>query len=96
MGDQTRLGVLQKLAGGPLPVQRLAEGSQMALTSFMQHLKVLESAQLIQTRKDGRTRICQLEPATLEGASNWIELQRATWNVRLDNLQEFLAGKNNQ
>ncbi len=91
MGDPTRLAVLKRLSKGELPVTRLAEGSNMAMPSFLQHLKVLEAARLISTRKQGRSRFCKLDPVAMSDAARWIEEQRRTWNARLDNLVEFVS-----
>ena len=62
----------------------------MALPSFMQHLKVLEDAGLISSSKQGRTRICELQPDSLRQAQAWLEAQRQIWVTRLDQLDDYL------
>ncbi len=91
LADPTRRAVLARLSAGPLPVTTLAEPFDMALPSFMAHLKKLEDGNLIETRKEGRTRYCALKPDALDPAQSWIEDQRALWNARLDNLETYLA-----
>jgi DNA-binding transcriptional ArsR family regulator len=91
LGDPTRLAVVERLARGPASVSELAAPAGMALPSFLQHLKVLETAGLIRSEKIGRTRTCRLEPAVLKAAQGWIETQRAAWTLRLDALEDFIA-----
>ncbi|MCR8725346.1 ArsR/SmtB family transcription factor [Frigidibacter sp. ROC022] len=91
LADPTRRAVLARLSAGPQPAGALAEPFGMALPSFMEHLKKLESGGLIETRKQGRTRICALRPGALAPARDWMEEQRALWDARLDNLEDHLA-----
>ena len=90
LADPTRRAVLARLSAGPESASTLAEPFDMALPSFMEHLKKLEACRLIETRKEGRTRICQLRVGALSPARDWIEEQRALWDARLDNLEELL------
>ena len=91
LSDPTRRAVLARLSAGPQPVSALAEPFGMALPSFMEHLRKLEDGGLIDSHKDGRTRICQLRPGALRPALSWIEEQRMLWDARLDNLEEYLT-----
>jgi DNA-binding transcriptional ArsR family regulator len=88
--DPTRRAVLARLSAGSESASSLAEPFDMALPSFMEHLKKLETCGLIETRKEGRTRICKLRVGALGPARDWIEEQRALWDARLDNLEELL------
>jgi DNA-binding transcriptional ArsR family regulator len=90
LADPTRRAVLQRLSLGPATVTELAQPFEMALPSFLQHLKVLESGGLIRSRKSGRVRTCQIEPAPLNGAEAWIAQQRNIWEGRLDRLGTYL------
>ena len=90
LADPTRRAVLSRLMQGPAPVSELADPFDMALPTFMGHLKKLEDGQLIRTEKKGRTRICRAEPQALAPARDWIDEQRAAWEARLDRLEDFL------
>lgn len=63
----------------------------MALPSFMQHLRVLEESGLVKTRKQGRVRTAQINPANLKRAARWLEQQRELWEKRLDQLDAYLT-----
>lgn len=90
LADPTRRAVLERLSSGPAPVSELARPFAMALPSFMQHLNVLEDCVLVRSRKTGRVRTYQLAPQPLKAAENWMADQRAMWERRLDQLDQFL------
>lgn len=90
LSDPTRRAVLQRLAAGPAAVTTLAEPFGMALPSFLQHIKVLESGGLIRTVKQGRVRTCELAPDTLQRAEGWLAEQQAIWNDRFDRMEDYL------
>ena len=73
-----------------MPVTTLAKPTGLALPTVMRHLAVLEEAQLISTRKTGRTRICTPRPETLAATSAWLAEQREQWEARTDRLENFL------
>lgn len=91
LSDPTRLAVMQELSNGPATVSQLAKPFSMALPSFTQHLAVLERAGLIVSRKEGRQRICSLNPKTLRDAEHWLTSHRRQWEERLDRLEAHLA-----
>lgn len=90
LADPTRRAVLQRLTSGTAPVSELAAPFDMALPSFLQHLKVLEGCGLVSSRKAGRVRTYQLSPQPLRAAEGWIAEQRALWERRLDQLDRYL------
>jgi DNA-binding transcriptional ArsR family regulator len=90
LADPTRRAVLQRLSGGVGPVSELAEPFDMALPSFLQHLKVLEACGLVRSRKSGRIRTYQISPEPLKAAEGWMSKQRVLWERRLDQLDRYL------
>jgi len=90
LADRTRRAVLERLSGGPAPVSELAQPFDMALPSFFQHLKVLESCGLVRSRKSGRIRTYRLAPNRLKKAEQWMAKQRLLWERRLDQLDHYL------
>ena len=91
LSDPTRRGVLERLSRGPASVGELARPYGMALPSFTQHLRVLESCRLVSSRKSGRVRTYRLRPARLRTAEGWLARQRAHWERRLDRLDAYLG-----
>ena len=90
LGDPTRRAVLSRLSQGPASVSELARPFDIALPSFTQHLGVLERCGLVRSRKAGRVRTYRLEPRPLEAAERWMAEQRALWERRLDQLDDYL------
>ena len=90
LADPTRLAIVEQLTAGPRTVSELAEPSAMRLTSFMQHLRLLEASGIVVTSKAGRVRTCRLDPASLEEVEGWIKRRRDRWIAKLDKLEEFL------
>ncbi|MGE0752256.1 MAG: ArsR/SmtB family transcription factor [Variibacter sp.] len=91
LADPTRRAVLEGLGRrGPTSVSELAKPFEMALPTFLAHLKVLEEGGLIRTHKRGRVRTCELAPQALNEAERWLERQRDFWTKRLDQLDAYL------
>jgi DNA-binding transcriptional ArsR family regulator len=90
LADPTRRQVLELLAHGPASVSQLALPFKMALPSFLQHLRTLESSGLVHSRKTGRTRTYYLDSRRLHQAESWLARQRAMWERRLDQLDQYL------
>lgn len=91
LADPTRRAILSRLATGPASVSDLAEPTGLRLPTVMRHLSVLESAALIESRKDGRVRVCAFVPQAIDPARAWLDAQRAVWDGRLDRLESYLT-----
>ena len=91
LADPTRRAVIAQLSRSPASMSELARPFRMALPSFAQHLAVLEKCGVVQSRKDGRVRRYRLVPQPLSVAEDWIVAQRAIWEQRLDQLEEYIA-----
>lgn len=90
LSDPTRLAVVERLSVAPASASELARPFPMALSSFMQHMGVLEGAGIVISHKSGRTRTYQLAPAALQLAAAWLTTFRPHWERRLDQLEHLL------
>ncbi|MDO6731427.1 metalloregulator ArsR/SmtB family transcription factor [Marinovum sp. 2_MG-2023] len=90
LGEPTRRDILTRLARGPASVGELHGHHDMALPSFMAHITRLESAGLIATNKEGRSRICEMQGAAITPALHWLEAQRAVLAGRLDRFDDYV------
>ena len=90
LSDPTRRDVLGRLSARSSSVSDLAATYDMALPSFMEHLKVLERSGLVRSHKAGRVRTYELVPKQLRMAENWLARQRDLWERRLDQLDSYL------
>lgn len=91
LSDPTRRAVVQALSKGPASVSELAGPFKMALPSFTQHLGVLENAGLIVSHRQGRSRICSLNPVAMREAEDWLASYRREWEERFDRLEAYIA-----
>lgn len=96
LADPTRLAIICALAGGAQTVSALAAPFDMALPSFMKHVTALERTGLIRSHKLGRSRTCELVPATLHQAEQWMVEQRAIWEARSDRMVAFVEDLHHQ
>ncbi|GMV79291.1 MAG: transcriptional regulator [Planctomycetota bacterium] len=91
LGDPTRRRVVERLSRRPATVTELAEPFEMALPSFVQHMRVLEDCGLVRSKKQGRVRTYELAPERLKLAEDWLLKQRTLWVQRLDQLDGYLT-----
>ncbi|ETR74851.1 ArsR family transcriptional regulator [Afipia sp. P52-10] len=90
LSDPTRRHVLERLSQSSASVSELAAPFEMALPSFLQHLKILESSGLVRSTKTGRVRTYALAAEQLKLAEDWLTRQRRFWERRLDQLDAYL------
>jgi DNA-binding transcriptional ArsR family regulator len=90
LADPTRRAILARLAQGEATVTELAEPFRVSLPAISKHLRVLESAGLLQREIDGRVHRCRLAAAPMKNAAAWIEQYRAFWESQFDALEKYL------
>jgi DNA-binding transcriptional ArsR family regulator len=90
LADPTRREILERLSRGPLSISELAEPLGITLTGVKKHIRLLEGVGLVQTRKVGRVRECELGPDRLEYVEQWITDYRRAVEQRLDRMTELL------
>jgi len=91
LSDPTRLAVVERLVAGPASVSELWHPFDMARPSFLKHLRVLEDAGVVTSKKRGRVRTVSVEPEVLERVDEWVRWHRSRVEERLDRLGDFLA-----
>jgi DNA-binding transcriptional ArsR family regulator len=62
----------------------------MTLTGMKKHVKVLERAGLVTSRKVGRVRTCRLGEHALAAEAEWIEAQRKLFEARFAALDAII------
>ena len=91
LADPTRRGVLSQLGRTDASITDLAARFRMTLTGMQKHVRVLEQAGLVTTKKVGRVRTCKLGPRRLEEETAWLDGYRRRWDERFDALQGVVA-----
>lgn len=90
LADPTRRAILQRLASGEASVAELAGPFAMSQPAVSRHLKVLEEAGLIETRRARQSRPRRLRAQGIADAQNYIADLARHWPDAFDRLQQFL------
>jgi len=90
LADPTRRAILTHLAQGPTTVGQIAEPFAMSRPAISQHLRVLESAGLIERTVTAQWRTCTLRTEPLDEIASWVDRHRRYWDERFDLLEDRL------
>jgi len=90
LADPTRRAILERLAHGEAFGTELARPFSISVPAISKHLRVLEHADLILHRKDGRTHRFRLAARPLKEAATWLEHYRQFWEAQFDSLDTYL------
>lgn len=93
LADPTRRAILQQLSEGEARVTEIAAPFDISLNSVSKHIRILERANLVKRRKNGREHLLSLVPEPLDEAAEWIESHRNLWAARLTELEKLLSAK---
>jgi DNA-binding transcriptional ArsR family regulator len=96
LSDSTRRRMLLELTSGERTVSQLAKPFAISLAAASKHIKVLESAGLLQREVRGRAHLCRLDPGPLETAHEWLTFYERFWTARLDILDRLLREEDEQ
>ncbi|MDZ5079069.1 metalloregulator ArsR/SmtB family transcription factor [Nesterenkonia sp. HG001] len=91
LADPTRREILTRLSTRPATVGEVAGAFEMSAPAISQHLKVLETAGLIERTAHGQWRTLSLRTETLDTAAAWVEQHRREWSERFDLLEHHLT-----
>lgn len=90
LADPTRRAILDRLAHGEASGTELAQPFAISVPAISKHLRVLERADLILHRKDGRTHRFRLAAGPMRDAAAWLEHYRRFWEAQFDSLETYL------
>jgi ArsR family transcriptional regulator len=76
LSDETRIGIVRRLAGGERCVCDLQGDLEAAQSRLSFHLKVLKEAGLVRDRKVGRWSYYALNPALLDAMAQFLAAAR--------------------
>jgi len=93
LGDRTRRALLARLSDGPAMITELAGPFALSLPAVSKHLRVLESAGLVERTVQGRVHQCSLHAQSLIEIESWLDFYRPFWADTLGALAEFVEDK---
>ncbi len=91
LADPTRRAILARLAIGEARVTEIArpfitKPFGMSLSAVSKHIQVLERADLVVRRRQGREHLLSFNRKPLDAATHWMENQRTLWTAQLEAL----------
>ncbi|MBT9472506.1 MAG: metalloregulator ArsR/SmtB family transcription factor [Pseudomonadota bacterium] len=83
LSDPTRRAILARLAQGEARVTDLAAPFDISLNSVSKHIRMLERADLVRRRRQGREHLLSFNPQAMDEALAWMDAQRSRWTRSL-------------
>ena len=96
LADETRRGILSRLAVGEARVTEVAAPFSISLNSVSKHIRILERAGLVSRRVAGRDHFLSLERERFDELTEWMLKMRGFWSARLDDLEAALRAEDSQ
>ncbi|WP_161880270.1 ArsR/SmtB family transcription factor [Deinococcus alpinitundrae] len=90
LADPQRLEIVELLRLKPLTVGEIAAQLQLRQPQTSKHLRVLQSAGVIEMQADANRRICSLRPEAFRALDDWLTTFRQLWEERFDKLDGYL------
>ncbi len=90
LSDPTRRAILQVVASRDASAGELAAPFAISAPAISKHLKVLEAADLVVRKRDGKSHRFHLNVEALQTAEVAIKRLTGFWNRRLENLDKYM------
>ncbi|WP_405374735.1 MULTISPECIES: ArsR/SmtB family transcription factor [unclassified Microbacterium] len=87
----TRRDILRRTLDREQSVSALAADYDMSFAAVQKHVAVLEAAELIVKRAEGRERLVRADPAMIARARALLARYEDLWRARVDRLDDLLA-----
>lgn len=91
LADPTRRAIVARLAQGEATVSELRQPFGISQPAISRHLKVLETAGLIEQGRAAQARPRRLRVEALKETSIWLDEVAALWRDSFDRLDALLA-----
>ena len=95
IADPTRREILHALvvASVALPITNISAQFDISRQGITKHIKILEDADLVTIKKNGRESIVNPNPKSLKKISEWLKFYEKLWDNKIDDLVNFLDKK---
>ena len=96
LASPLRRQLLDLLRAGERNAGELAAAFDVSRPAVSQHLAVLQQADLVTERRDGRHRVYALRPGPLRAVGHWLTPYQDFWTERLDALGQHLRRRHGE
>lgn len=96
IADPTRREILRLLRSGPQTVGELASNFRTSRPAISKHLRLLRSARLVTSQRNGAAHICRLNAKPLRAVSLWLRQYEVFWGESLRGLKSYVEATTNQ
>jgi DNA-binding transcriptional ArsR family regulator len=90
IADPTRREILSLLRGGRHTVGEIAANFRTSRPAISKHLRLLRSAGLVVTHKQGTAHICGLNAKPLRAVNGWLQDYEAFWGESMRSLKSYI------
>ncbi|GAB5417394.1 MAG: metalloregulator ArsR/SmtB family transcription factor [Crocinitomicaceae bacterium] len=91
IADPTRREIFHLLVlGSALSISQLSTHFDMSRQGITKHVKILEEAEMIAMKKEGREQICHAQPKSLKIVKDWLAYYDKFWDDKLQDLSAHL------
>ena len=91
LADRTRRDIMRRTLTEEASLTTLAHDYDMSFAAVQKHVRVLETAELVERIPRGRERIIRGNPATIRRAQELLARFEHLWRARIDRLDTFLT-----
>lgn len=91
LADRTRRDIMRRTLTEEASLTALARDYDMSFTAVQKHVRVLETADLVERIPRGRERIIRGNPVTIRRAQELLARFEHLWRARIDRLDTLLA-----
>ena len=93
LGDPTRRHIVESLSRQEASATQLAAELPVTRQAVAKHLSALRDAGLVESRREGRETLYQLNTDPLEAAAAWIVRVGGEWDKRLARLERLVRSR---
>jgi len=90
LADPTRREILRLLRHREQTVGELATNFPTSRPAISKHLRLLRSAGLVVSRRDGTAQVCDLNAKPLRAVDDWLSDYRVFWGQTLRRLRKYV------
>lgn len=91
LSDSTRRDILRRLVQHELSISEIADPYDLTYAAVSKHIKVLEDANLVKRRREGKRFMLKTNSSPFILIDDWMEYYRNHWSEVFDQLDNYLV-----